>query len=134
MSATIALLVIAIIIILYLYARRQPGVSSLDALREKFNALQAYGQYQEHMIERCQSAPCGNVPIQVQSRLISMAEINRSLNQRCDEIDATIISIDEHNPDERRISIANNALNNIWNMRNDIDMQLVAIDSSIAAK
>lgn len=126
----IAIYIIAIVVILYLLLRiiRRTPRENLTAVREKLDRLNAYGDYQDHLIERCTSAPPGNLSIAQQSRLISMAEVNRSLAERCDTIGGIIIRVDDKSlPTERQISIINSSLNNIWNMRNNIDMQLASI-------
>jgi hypothetical protein len=128
---SLALFVVAIIIILYVLLRtvRKTPQETFAALREKVERLNAYGDYQTHMIERCTSAGPKSLNASQQAKLISMAEINRSLGERCDSIAGILIRVDDKSvPNERHISIINSSLNNIWSMRNDMDRELAQID------
>lgn len=118
--STIALLIIAVIVIACLLWLNQPG-DNPSSIRAKIAALLDYGRRQEYMLStRLAVVDDPKWPIYA-----SLSEIDKNLH---DALGAIIIRVDNDNPNERDISIIDSSLNNIWKLRRRIDLTIQRAD------
>lgn len=128
----IAILVVLVVIAIWLiWYRRRGNKEMLTAVRNKLERVAAFGQYHEYMIGECRSVDPIGVSVAEQERLLSIADINRTLNDRIGAIGSVVVTLENSaaDPEVRIVNVINGSLNNIWSLQEDINKDVQTISA-----